>query len=237
MDNPLLFIETHLLGDIVDAPIRKCLDRVKANPEDWSARVSFGMMYYDNGMLKEAGEELKKVAQVISDNKTVFKTLSKIYEKEGNNENARRSSMIFSALDSGYLEADTMVSSQKTEEPTREESMSQRPFREEDEEISNDSVDISTNTIAEIYIKQGHPDKALEIYREMLDDQPENIAIQKKINGLMEEIGKSALVEVEPLSCSLKKERIIEVLNKWLDNLGRLKEERNSIPLGVSILK
>ena len=230
MDTTLLFIETHLLGDIVDAPIRKCLDRVRAKPEDWSARVSLGMTYYENGMLKEAGEELKKVAQVIADNKTVFKTLGKIYEKEGNNENARRSYMIFSALDSGCLEADTVVSFLKTEEPTREEIMSQRPLREEGEEISNNSFDISTNTIAEIYIKQGYPDKALEIYREILDDQPENTAIQKKINDLMEEIGKSAFVEVEPLSCSSKKERIIEILNKWLDNLGRLKEKRISIP-------
>ena len=237
MNNTLLFIETHLLGDIVDAPIRKCLDRVKANPEDWSARVSLGMTYFENGMLKEAGEELKKIAQIISDNKSVFKTLSKIYEEEGNNENARRSSMIFSALDSGYPEPGAMESSRITEEPTREESMCQRPFREEDEQISNDSVDISTNTIAEIYIKQGHPDKALKIYQEMLDVQPDNRAIQKKISDLLEEIGKPTSDEMETSPCLSKNERIIEVLNEWLDNLRRLKEERISISLGVSVQK
>ena len=43
------------------------------------------------------------------------------------------------------------------------------------------SDDINTNTLADLYIAQGFYEKAIEIYQGMLADDPENIALQKKV--------------------------------------------------------
>lgn len=50
---------------------------------------------------------------------------------------------------------------------------------------SSDSMQpITTATIADIYIEQGLYDKALEVYRELLTDNPQDISVQQKISEL-----------------------------------------------------
>jgi len=44
--------------------------------------------------------------------------------------------------------------------------------------------DLNTNTLAELYISQGFYDKAIEIYRGMLEERPENKALQQKLEKL-----------------------------------------------------
>ena len=44
--------------------------------------------------------------------------------------------------------------------------------------------DLNTNTLAELYISQGFYDKAIEIYRGMLEERPENKALQQKLETL-----------------------------------------------------
>jgi tetratricopeptide (TPR) repeat protein len=44
--------------------------------------------------------------------------------------------------------------------------------------------DLNTNTLAELYISQGFYDKAIEIYQGMLEERPENKALQQKLEEL-----------------------------------------------------
>jgi tetratricopeptide (TPR) repeat protein len=44
--------------------------------------------------------------------------------------------------------------------------------------------DLNTNTLAELYISQGFYDKAIEIYHGMLEERPENKALQEKLERL-----------------------------------------------------
>jgi len=45
-------------------------------------------------------------------------------------------------------------------------------------------MDITTNTIAELYIKQGYPEKAKDIYRAILELDPGNAAAAEKLSLL-----------------------------------------------------
>ncbi|MEW6615923.1 MAG: hypothetical protein AB1401_10720 [Thermodesulfobacteriota bacterium] len=197
---------------MLDRVIQICLDRLKVNPGDWNARLSLGRLYFEKGMLKDAQRELEKVANVISNNVIIYKMLGEIYEKEGNIEEAERFYHIFSAYGSECSEIDVILNSEKT-------------LLKEIEEKTNGKIKISTNTIAEIYIKQGHLKRALEIYRVMLAADPENTAIREKIEGLMEKIKGSDSTEVDIPLDSSKTGRIITTLNKWLGNIERLKEQ------------
>ena len=45
-------------------------------------------------------------------------------------------------------------------------------------------MEITTNTIAELYIKQGYPEKAIDIYKAILEIDPANSGATKKIAEL-----------------------------------------------------
>jgi len=162
-------------------------------------------------MLKEARKELEKVANFISNNIIIYKILGEIHEKEGNIEEASRFYRMFSAYDSEDSEINGIANSLE------------KTFSKEIEEKSDGKIKISTSTIAEIYIKQGHPKRALEIYRDILAADPENTAIQNKIKDLTERIKGSGSTGVDIPLYSSKTGSIIITLNRWLRNLEGLK--------------
>jgi tetratricopeptide (TPR) repeat protein len=49
---------------------------------------------------------------------------------------------------------------------------------------------LTTTTLAELYVSQGFPKKALTIYRELLEADPENLELQNRLFSLKEEIDK-----------------------------------------------
>lgn len=213
MDDFLSSVEGYPKDGMENKVIQICIDRLKVNPGDWNARLSLGRLYFEKGMLKEAQKELEKVANFISNNIIIYKILGEIHEKEGNIEEAARFYRMFSAYDSEDLEINGISNSLE------------KTFSKEIEEKSDGKIKISTSTIAEIYIKQGHLKRALEIYRDILAVDPENAAIQNKKGALMEKIKESGSTEVDIPLYSSKAGRIITRLNKWLSNLEVLKEQ------------
>ncbi|MFH2011187.1 MAG: tetratricopeptide repeat protein [Pseudomonadota bacterium] len=210
---------------MTDKVIQICLDRLRENPGDWNARLSLGRLYFEKGMLEEAQKELEKVANVISNNVIIYKILGEIYEKEGNIEEAERFYRIFSAYGANHSEINGILNSSETLDQIREEKVPEKTISKELGGQPENNIRISTNTIAEIYIKQGHFKKALETYRDILTKDPENTVIQNKIKALMEKVGESSLNEADISLISSKTERIITTLNKWLGNLEVLKGE------------
>ncbi len=57
---------------------------------------------------------------------------------------------------------------------------------------------ITTATIADIYIEQGLYDKALEVYQELLADNPQDAAVQQKISELQALIDNAGQAPAEP---------------------------------------
>lgn len=57
-------------------------------------------------------------------------------------------------------------------------------------------MEITTNTIAELYIKQGYPEKAVDIYKAILELDPGNTAAAERIQKLEAEmLGGSGQIE------------------------------------------
>ena len=50
--------------------------------------------------------------------------------------------------------------------------------------VGEDEKNISTRTLADIYILQGLTEKAIEIYEKLLEDDPENVGLRKKLSVL-----------------------------------------------------
>ena len=77
-----------------------------------------------------------------------------------------------------------------TEEPSRESPPSE-----------GDLYKIYTRTLAELYAAQGGVDKAIEVYRKLLSDDPQNTALAKRLNELETTgSGQRPIVSVESLA-------------------------------------
>lgn len=90
---------------------------------------------------------------------------------------------------------------------------------------------VSSATIAELYISQGFTEKGADIYRELLRSEPGN----QTFIARLAEITPAAVVEPEPAAAetvALQEEQqqpapsLLESLNGWLGNIGRVKECR-----------
>jgi len=78
---------------------------------------------------------------------------------------------------------------------------------------------LNTVTLAELYEKQGYPEKAVEIYQRMLLQGPENPAIHGRIHDLMTrmagEVPEAPAVRQEDVEKAMRQKRIL-VLQGWL---------------------
>ena len=86
---------------------------------------------------------------------------------------------------------------------------------------------MSTFTLAELYEKQGYPEKAVEIYQRMLLQDPENVEVHGRIKALMHRIAGEApeapVVHQEDVEKALRQKRVM-ALQGWL---RRVREDRH----------
>jgi tetratricopeptide (TPR) repeat protein len=74
---------------------------------------------------------------------------------------------------------------------------------------------LATPTLAEIYVQQGLPDKAAQVYREVLTGDPDNAEAQRRL----EQLEHAAPQAPDP--GALARRRKIEALATWLDGIRR----------------
>ncbi|HUL32199.1 MAG TPA: tetratricopeptide repeat protein [Thermodesulfobacteriota bacterium] len=70
---------------------------------------------------------------------------------------------------------------------------------------------MTTKTLAEIYLQQGHLQQAYEIYKALAEKDPSDMEVKKRLEELEEKLHPS------PLS----REEKIRHLEKWLTNIRR----------------
>ena len=114
--------------------------------------------------------------------------------------------------------------------PTRGESLEEveeQPAFQDQAAIVETTPGLNTFTLAELYEKQGYPEKAVEIYQRMLLHQPDNPAIHGRIRDLMArmagETPEAPAVHQEDVEKAMRHKRIL-VLQGWL---RRVREGRH----------
>ncbi len=131
--------------------------------------------------------------------------------------------------DAGFLEPEE-IGADASEEPVetdRMETLPSEPSADEDEAPWEEAApaaeetdpSLSTMTLAELYEKQGYPDKAIEIYQRILLKEPDNASIRDKIGQLMTGMAgaepEGPAVQDEDVRKAVRKRRI-ETLEGWL---------------------
>ena len=78
----------------------------------------------------------------------------------------------------------------------------------EGEEGEGAKAVIQTDTLAEIYIKQGHLDRAISVYEEILSREPENAGVKEKYESLKKRMEKDRQAEA--------RKKVQAKLERWL---------------------
>ncbi len=77
---------------------------------------------------------------------------------------------------------------------------------------------LTTKTLAEIYLQQGHLQEAYEIYRALAEKDPFDTEIQDRLEELREKLDPSP---ASSFPFPLSREEKIRHLEKWLDNIRK----------------
>jgi len=77
---------------------------------------------------------------------------------------------------------------------------------------------LTTKTLAEIYLQQGHLQEAYEIYESLAEKDPFDAEIQNRLDELREKLHPSPAPN---LPSPLSREEKIRHLERWLDNIRK----------------
>lgn len=179
-------------------------------PDCLPARLLLGRCYLEKGMFAEAKEELEIVARRVEECLSVYKMLSQVYLQEKDVDKALevlRKILYFQTAEEAVskkvtpLEMDllrrgspfvTPPSFVTPPAPPRE------PAREEGDVKEGEQgakAVIQTDTMADIYVRQGHLDRALSVYQEILTREPGNATVREKYDSLKKRMEKDDQAE------------------------------------------
>lgn len=210
-------VERYLAQGQYDAAIAMSRQYLDRHPDALAARLLLGRCFVEKDMTAEAKVELEKVVDGIEECLYVYRLLSQVYLKEKNVDKALealRKALFFSSAEEPSFKRITPLEMglfAKSSSPP----FVTPPLQEEKAATQEPSTappprktPIQTDTLAEIYIKQGHLHKALSIYQEILARDPENPAWQEKVKTLKRKLEGKAKMQ--------GRQKILARLQLWL---------------------
>lgn len=192
----LIFVplaDAYRKAGLYDDAIEVCKKGLEKHPNYTSARVVLGRIYIEKNKIDEAIQELKKVEAVDTDNIMVHTMLGNMYLKKKmyaeaveqfqkvlslNPEDVEIQEKLKEALSA--KQESTNIGSNIVE---KEENKKQQEIEKKQEKaFEKAKIDIQKSLkAAELYTKKEDFDKAIEIYKELLDMDPENIIVQQRL--------------------------------------------------------
>jgi len=118
---------------------------------------------------------------------------------------------------------------ESTSHPPAVEEYTEPPLEPELPAIDEERDELTTVTIAELYTKQGLYDKAIKVYKQLLEANPDNMELKFRYDQLLDrkkdEENRKKDAKRAPLVMEEEEEvirkRKIEILNKWLETLKK----------------
>lgn len=205
--------EYHVAGQFAEAAA-VCAQGLRYHPNYISARVLLGRIYFDMGRTDESRAELESVLAQAPDNLIARKVLAGICLEQGDTEGALdrlRALLAFNPAD-----AETRAKIAQIEARPREAQAAPSPPEGPPGGAEPPETGIlATPTLAEIYMQQGLPSKAAEVYREILKGDPENAEARIRLAHLE----KAAPAAPDPIESARR--RKIQALGSWLEGIRR----------------
>src|SRR3990172_7012376 len=231
--------EEYMKSGMFDEAIAVLKEGLQTYPNYLGARVSLGKAYLEKGMIHEAIREFESVVQLSPDNLFAHRKLVSLYKDLGRFDDAIKGCetlLIFNPKDKETAEllSNLMVEKMKEGTEAGETVEKGKPLstiheegvkidftsawkveteREKEQEKEQEKVEdeLVTETMGDLYVAQGEIGKGMDIYRRILEREPENRSIREKLRG-------SSIQ-----SSGSEKEKQIERLQAFLEGVQRNK--------------
>jgi tetratricopeptide (TPR) repeat protein len=203
---------------------------LKQYPHFISARVLLGEVYWTSGEVALAKTELEQVVMAVPDNFAAHRKLALIYRESGEVEAASRScravlqanprDLEMRALleqlkpkvsQTGDAKSGRAVPDAKQRTPARGAASTGDIHVERMESAASKKLDpatIDTETLAELYIVQGHREEGLSVYRRLAAKDPSNVRYRERIESLEHSPGSLASEGSGPQEAALSSSSI-----------------------------
>jgi tetratricopeptide (TPR) repeat protein len=179
----------------VDKAINVLINGLRYNKKSVTGRFLLGKIYYDRWLIEQAKREFQTVVQLAPDNLAACKMLAQIYKSEEAFEKAReilRAASAYHPHDETILselnEIEDSLSSVKKKEAefqvARENiktALDSKSIEELEKSIKKYDKELYTETVADIYFDQGLFDKSLAVLEAILQNNPGNDELRKKL--------------------------------------------------------
>lgn len=233
--------EEYMKSGMFDEAIAVLKEGLQTYPNYLGARVSLGKAYLEKGMIHEAIREFESVVQLSPDNLFAHRKLVSLYKDLERFDDAIKGCetlLIFNPKDKETAEllSNLMVEKMKEGTETGETVEKGKPLplspihqegvkidftsaweveteRELEQEKEQEKVEdeLVTETMGDLYVAQGEIGKGMDLYRRILEREPENMSIREKLRGSSVQ------------SSGSEKERRIERLQDFLEVVQRNK--------------
>ena len=210
--------EYRRLGRLAESE-KVCREGLQRHPHYHSARVLLGRTLLEMDRLEESSAEFRAVLESEPQNLLAGRLLAGIYRNQGRWSEALET---FRRLQSFYPD-DADVRAQVYQLERGPEEVTQAP-RHSVAPAGQDAL--ATNTLAEIYYRQGLVERAVAVYENMLRADPDNQAVRRRISEIL---GGDAIAPAPAAVAETKvaspaedsRRRIIRELQNWLIGVQR----------------
>jgi tetratricopeptide (TPR) repeat protein/predicted regulator of Ras-like GTPase activity (Roadblock/LC7/MglB family) len=171
----------------LDEALETCRKGLEKHGHYTIARVVLGRIYQDQKKNKEAEAEFKKVLEADPENLQALSHLGELFLAQRRHAEAIEEFQRVLALNPD--DEATQQSLKKAIEAAAQDQghpKATAPVPQSDGKAgAKDSS--ATLTIAELYLKQGHFDKAIEVFQELLAEDPQNLLLRQKLAAAVEQ--------------------------------------------------
>lgn len=171
-------------GDVEKA-IELCDKGLEGYPDYASAHVILGKCFYDKGATERSRAEFERVIEIDPENMVALKFMGDILMSEGDRDGSISYYRRILAIDPTNEEVSGKLKGLENEFREREIDLSDH----ESIRKAGQPGELATMTLAGIYAAQGYYNKALKIYKEILEVDPNNTeasGMVRKIEAMIE---------------------------------------------------
>jgi len=184
--------EAYRKEGLLDDAYRVCKKGLEKNPDYSNAHLVLGRIYQGQTKLEDAVLEFKKVLEIDPENLMAHSLLGSVFVQKADYKAAidEYQSILTLNPDDDEIQKLLKVAIEKAANAPQVEpvAVKNEAVKETPAEKKSDSVVVASVTMAELYLKQGHADKAIETFEEVLKKEPNNTLARQKLIELKEKI-------------------------------------------------
>jgi tetratricopeptide (TPR) repeat protein len=221
-----------------DDAIMLCLQELESRPTYVSARVVLGRAYLERGDSSKAEVEFHRVLELSPENLRARMHLGQICEAQGRVNEAI--GHYRAVLEFAPLNPEIRASLLRLQPPIPPTKPSLLPvgagvgsepveFQAASGSQEGDEGPFATETLADLYAEQGLGDRAASIYQRLLDEQPSNDRLQRKLDALLERRRADEAAPAKPALAGMP-ERSTET--PWSETTGMIRSSDQVTGIG-----